>query len=160
MEQQTIHLRAAMARDLASINHLIDAAIMLWDLPERVKRLSLPVYHYDEVDLQHEEIQVAVLNEEIVGVIAWEREPEVIAPDRTGLLLHGLYVAPAYWRQGIGSQLLQQAREAVRAARLDGLLVKAQKDAEPFYRAHGMVRLFAQDPQHDYAQRYWLPATR
>lgn len=156
MNQKAIELRSAETTDLAAINRLIDEAVMQWDLPERVKRLSLPAYHYDVVDLQHEDIQLALKQGVIVGVVAWEREPQAVMLNKTGLLLHGLYVSPGSWRQGIGRCLFQQAVKAVKMAGLDGLLVKSQKDAEPFYRAQGMVRLPVRDSARDFEQRYWL----
>ena len=102
-------LRPATADDLAEINHVIDAAVMSWNLPERVKRLSLPSYHYSVTDLDHLAIRVAETGDEIAGVSATEPAEAGVGPeDSRTMLLHGLYVFPACSRQGIGITLLCQ----------------------------------------------------
>ncbi len=47
-----IRLRDARAPDLHSVNNLIAAAIDTWQLADRVKRISLPLYRYHEDDLR------------------------------------------------------------------------------------------------------------
>ena len=59
MKRADITLRTARQADLEAINRVIEAAVMTWDLPERVKRLSLPSYRYTSVDFEHFEIVVA-----------------------------------------------------------------------------------------------------
>jgi len=153
----TFRLRPGTAADLDSVNAVIEAAIMQWDLPERVKRLSLPSYRYQQHDLQH--LQLAVVEAAavgIAGVAAWERADRGDAPaGQNALLLHGLYVAPGYQRQGIGRRLLQAAEAAARAGGLDGVLARAQPGAQGFFRALGMERLPVEDSAHDYPHRFW-----
>ncbi len=48
-----VKVRAETKIVLDAINHVIEAAVMIWDLPERVKRLSLSSYYYTEQDLNH-----------------------------------------------------------------------------------------------------------
>ncbi|MFN2338454.1 MAG: GNAT family N-acetyltransferase, partial [Gammaproteobacteria bacterium] len=93
-ETLPIQLRQVTTRDLPAINQVIDAAVMGWNLPERVKRLALPSYHYDALDLDHLEIQVVEDGAgDITGVVACEpASPADIPAGMTGLLLHGLYV--------------------------------------------------------------------
>jgi predicted N-acetyltransferase YhbS len=150
------NIRTAQKADLDTINRVIDAAIMTWDLPERVKRLSLPSYHYNEVDLNHYEIYIALAGARIVGVVAWDREPHRVAQQQ-GLLLHGIYVHPDNQRQGLGTQLFHEAEKSVTAQQLDGILVKAQKDAETFYLSRGMHKLAITDSEREFANRYWKP---
>lgn len=158
MPATDIRLRPATENDLESINRIIDAAIMTWDLPERVRRLSLSSYHYTPIDLQHYVIIVAVRLGHIVGVIAWDSEPHQVNEKRNGILIHGLYVEPALHRMGIGMRLFRYAEQAVAAAYQDaGLWVKAQKEAEGFYRACGMRKLAVDDLAYDYEHRYWKP---
>ena len=130
---------------------------MAWDLPERVKRLSLPSYRYTELDFDHLEMMVAKEERRnIIGVAAWEQADARDAPaEYSVLLLHGLYIDPGYRHQGIGRQLFQTAEEFARERRYDGLLVKAQEDAIGFFVSQGMTRLEAEDPSRQYANRCW-----
>lgn len=157
----TIAIRPAAPADLPAINHVIEAAVMTWDLPDRVKRLSLPSYRYDELDFQHLTMTVAAnADGRVVGVAAWEAaEARDCPPGKRGLLLHGLYVDPAAQRAGIGSALLDMAAEAARATGVDGVLVKAQADAVPFFSARGLTALPVEDPTRHYQHRYWLADT-
>lgn len=158
MAQENIMLRPATGADLDEINRVIDAAIMTWDLPERVKRLSLPSYHYNNIDLQYYEIHVAVQGDQIIGVVAWDKQSHSLPQQQRGLFLHGLYVHPDQQHQGIGSRLFDCAEHAVIAAKLDGLLVKTEKDAKGFYASRGMHKLMVTDSARDFAHRYWKPA--
>ena len=129
---------------------------MTWQLPERVKRLSLPSYRYTETDLAHQEIILAEQDGLIVGVAAWEEADPTDTPNKlAGGLLHGIYVDPARQHQGIGRQLYEVALQAACRRNLAGLLVKAQTDAVPFFMALGMQRLEARDTARDYANRFW-----
>jgi len=152
-----VRIRPAQGRDLTDINRVIDAAVMTWKLPERVKRLSLSSYHYNALDLEHFAIYVAEQHGGIVGVVAWDSDAITVEQDQKGLLLHGLYVHPDKQHRGIGSQLFRVAETAVREAQLDGLLVRAQKDAEAFYISRGMYKLATMDAARDFASRYWMP---
>jgi predicted N-acetyltransferase YhbS len=143
---------------LGSINSIIESAVLSWDLPDRVKRLTLPSYRYTELDMQHLELMVAITDQTIVGVVAWEQADSKDTPEgKTGLLLHGIYVDPKCHRQGIGTRLFQAAERAVREKRQDGLLVRAQAGAEGFFVKQGMIRLPVDDPKRHYANRYWKP---
>lgn len=74
-----VKVRAATKIDLDTINRVIEAAIMTWDLPERVKRLSLSSYYYTEQDLNHLELVVAEDGQKnIKGVAAWEHTDKKI----------------------------------------------------------------------------------
>jgi len=152
----SIQLREASTHDLDAINKVIEIAVMGWDLPERVKRLSLPSYHYNEFDLQHLHMLIAEMNNTIVAVAAWEQAADKDTPQgQTALLLHGLYVDPQWHRHGIGCRLFKAIEQASQAQGLDGLLVKAQKEAEPFFLAMGMQRLPVENIARDYANRFW-----
>ena len=48
---KSLNLRPAAPDDLEEVNQVIEAAVMTWDLTERVKRLSLPSYRYNAHDL-------------------------------------------------------------------------------------------------------------
>ena len=152
-------LRPGTVDDLEGCNAVIVAAVSTWPLPERVKRLSLPIYRYDAHDLAHLALRVA---EEpgrgIVGLASWEpAAPEDAPQGRQGLLLHGIFVAPDRHRRGIGVRLIGAAADAARVAGFDGVLVKAQPSAEGFFRAVGLKPLPVLDADRDYPHRLWLP---
>jgi len=52
-------IRPARQIDLDAINRVIEAAVMTWDLPARVRRLSLASYSHTLLDLQHLDMVVA-----------------------------------------------------------------------------------------------------
>ena len=151
-------LRPAVLGDLDQINALVGRTVMTWSLPERVKRLALPIYHYDPQDMEHLCILVAEEGAAVlVGVAAWEpADPRDCPQGRRGLLLHGLYVDPDCQGLGLGSRLLAAAADAAREQGYDGLLVKAQADAVGFFRARGLEPLACEDPDRDYANRFWM----
>ena len=153
-------IRAAQEPDLLSINAIIDSCVMEWDLPERVKRLSLSSYRYSSCDLAHFEIVLAeVLGGEIAGVAAWQPAAARDLPaDKTGMLLHGLYVAPRYQHRGIGSLLVNAALNAVQAHGMEGLLVKAQTGAIGFFQSREFAKLPIQNAERDYPHRWWRQA--
>ncbi len=155
-----IKLRPCERSDLEAVNAVIERAVMTWDLPERVKRLSLATYRYTEHDLEHLHLVLAESGVgAVLGVAAWEDAAANDTPERCGgLLLHGLYVDPAVHRTGVGSRLLSAAQQAVRERGLAGLLVKAQRGAEGFFLASGFQPLTVQDPARDYPHRFWWPA--
>lgn len=143
--------------DLPGINAVVEAAVMGWALPERVRRLALPAYRYDAADLEHLAFALARSPEDgrVLGVAAWEAADRAACPGgRPGLLLHGLYVAPGSQRAGIGRQLLGSAIAAATEGGYAGVLVRAQRDAEGFFAGQGFQRLPAAD--NDYAGRFWM----
>ncbi len=154
-----IKLRPLAVADLDAANAVIATAIMTWHLPDRVKRLSLPSYRYDAQDLEHLTlIGAADEADTIVGVASWEREPASVADTPSGvkgLLLHGIYVIPRLHRTGIGSRLLDVAIKAARQGGFDGLLVKANRDAQGFFSAMGFQQLSTEDVERDYPYRFW-----
>lgn len=151
-------LRTAVAADLAALNAVVAAAVAAWDLPARVKRLSLPGYLYQPEDLGHLHLVVALDGQEIVGTAAWEPAPAGAVPGADpAMLLHGLYVTPGRQRCGIGSRLLGAALAAAEEKGFSALLVRAQRDAQPFFRARGFRPLPVADPERDYPYRLWRP---
>jgi GNAT superfamily N-acetyltransferase len=152
-----IRLRIGTAEDLPAINRVIDAAVMGWDLPERVKRLALPGYRYEAHDLEFLELIVATdAQDRIVGVAGCEPADPADTPEgRHALLLHGLFVLPELQRHGIGRRLLREAERRAQSGGFDSLLVKAQREASAFFTAQGMDALPVQDSRRDYAHRYW-----
>lgn len=156
MTHTTVTVRTAAITDLEAINRVVEHAVMSWDLPERVKRLSLPVYRYTDADLAALETVVAVTAGHLVGVAAWEPADTADVPGSgEALLLHGLYVDPHHNRQGIGTQLLQAAEAAARERGMAGVVVKAQRDAAGFFKARGYRAIEVTNAGRDYAHRLW-----
>ena len=154
-----VRLRPGTAADLDPVNRIIERAVMTWDLPERVKRLSLPVYRYDAADL---DVLALVVAEDadgaIAGLAAWAPAAAQETPGgRPGLLLHGLYVDPDRQGHGVGGRLLAAAEGAASDQGLQGVLVKAQPGAEDFFVGRGFRELAVRDPARDYPHRFWKP---
>ncbi|KAA3631337.1 MAG: GNAT family N-acetyltransferase [Proteobacteria bacterium] len=156
--ENTARVRAATAADLDAVNAVIEDAVMTWSLPDRVKRLALTSYRYDATDLAHLGIVVFDSGRGAVkGVAAWEpATPRDMPGGARALLLHGLYVAPAAARGGIGSRLLDAALKAVRDGGYDGLLVKAQFEAVGFFESKGFVAVDEPKSGERYPHRMWL----
>jgi len=143
--------------ELDCINEIIAAATYTWNLPKRVKRLSLPLYQYLENDLEHMQFLLAEAGDfGFIGLAALEEVDEPDGPDgQNTWLLHGLYVYPGHHRQGVGSRLIESAEAVSKAKGVAGLLVRAQAEAQPFFAKRGYSKLPIEDGSRDYAHRYW-----
>ena len=159
MNADTIVIRPCQEADLDSINLIIESCVIGWDIPERVKRLSLNSYLYNKSDLDFLSLVVAEeQGGQIIGLAAWEPADAADLPDdKSGLLLHGLYVGPDQQHHGVGTRLLNEAYNAARKEKTDGLLVKAQSDAVGFFQSRQFVNLPILNPSKDYPHRYWHP---
>lgn len=155
MNSANVNIRPADENDLDVLNGVVEAAVMSWQLPERVKRLALPSYRYNEIDLKYFSLTVAEEKGKILALAAWDTDQHQGPKDSMGLLLHGIYVHPDQQRRGIGSRLFTEVENAARSSQLDGVLVKAQNDAVEFFLAQGMEKLEAEDLQRHYENRYW-----
>lgn len=132
----------AQAADLPALNALILQAIDGWALPARVKRLTGPSHCYDEVDLKT--MAIAFLPGEEgspLGVVALETSGVDEAPAEPAWRLHGIYVAPAAQKTGLGRALLAWAQQTARQGGAQVLTVRAQRDAVGFFRALGFEPL-------------------
>jgi predicted N-acetyltransferase YhbS len=152
-----INIRPANADDLDAINQVITRAVMTWNLPERVKRLSLPSYHYDKLDLQHFQILLACTDDKLAGVIVLDHELESENIPGKNLLIHGLFVDPELHQKGVGTRLFREAERLAQQQCTHGLLVRAHKDATGFFSAMGMTKLAVTNEVREYADRYWKP---
>lgn len=150
-------LSLATAADLPAINQVVEAAIMSWQLPERVKRLSLPSYRYDTADLMHLTLWVAESDAgKIAAVAGWEPADPLDLPAYTkGLLLHGIYVLPELQGQGLGQRLIKLTEHHAAEGNYDGVLVKAQADAIGFFQRQGYQDLPVEDNARHYSHRMW-----
>lgn len=134
-------VKKATEEDLEELNSVITDAVMQWVLPDRVKRLSLPSFHYDALDVQHMDIRIARNHQHtIIAIIATEMtdSPGVI-------LLHGIFVRSSDQRRGVGTLLLRTVEQNLSASMVKSLLVKPQKEAIDFFHALGFEHV---TPKH------------
>lgn len=146
-------VRKADLLDMKDINQVIQSAIMNWPMPDRVKRLSVPVMRYSEHDLKFYEVFVATIHAEVIGVAAWDAAPNKSLPNGKGGLFHGLYVAPAVQGQGVGKSLMDAVFKDARTRNISGLLIRAQRVSRNFFEHHQMQPLATND--HEYPCQYW-----
>ncbi len=157
-DPSTVCIEPCQIQQLPQVNDIIEAGIDSWQISTRVKRLSKPLYRYSADDLEHLDIRVSIAQSVVVGVVAWEQaEADQLPAGSQGLLLHGLYVSPTLAKQGLGRRLVGACIAASEAAKVDGLLVKAQTDAAGFFESLGFTRMPVDSGMHQYDLRYWLP---
>lgn len=151
-----LRLTQATIDDLPVVNHIIEAAISRWNLAERVKRLSLSSYLYSNLDLQQYTILLAKMNRDIVGIISYEQaENNDISLNKNILFIHGIYVAPDFQLQGVGTYLINAVEKITKKNKLSGILIKAHKEAVPFYIKNNFTPIQVTDIKRDYPDRYW-----
>ncbi len=141
------------ATALSMINHVIADATAVWPLPERLKRLALPVLRYVSADFDGFEFAGMRNDHELLGVAAWGECGLHLGPaGQRGALLHGLYVAGAHQRSGIGRALLGHVATQAGRRGAVGLLVKAQRVSVDFFEKAGLQAL----QQANYPHCFWF----
>ena len=150
---KNLKIRSATVSDLEKINLVIESAVMNWPLPNRVKRLAVPVLKYSATDLDFFETLVATYKEEVIGVAAWDAAPAQSLPNGQGGLFHGLYVLPVIQGQGVGEALMEAVFSDARTLNTRGLLIKAQRVSRNFFEHHHIQPLAAHDSE--YPWQYW-----
>ncbi len=153
-------IRPGSEADLDAVNRVIEECVMSWNIPDRVKRLSLSSYRYNAVDLKHFRLFVAFdQTNRIIGVATLETiESPIKKQGSSALLLHGIYVDPQAQGRGIGKQLVRKMMQITKSEKRGGLLVKAQPDAIGFFRALHFKPMQAADSRRDYPHQLWLDA--
>ncbi len=145
--------------DLDCINQVITAAVKSWPMPERIKRLSVPVLSYDNEDFKYYRFAVYKEAEQIQGVAAWNPEAPVLTELGTGRLLHGLYISPEAQGRGYGQALMTAVLSEAEAQGADGLVVKAERPSIGFFEHSGLQPLAAAGPT-DYPYQFWYQRRR
>ena len=140
--------------DLPAINQIIAEAVMAWPMPERMKRLSVPVLCYDSEDFKHYQFILYQQGASSVGLVVWNAQTSVETVNGRGYLMHGLYVVPSSQGQGIGRQLMQQVFSKAADAGADGVLIKAERAAISFFEQCGLAPLPAITAT-DYPYQFW-----
>jgi GNAT superfamily N-acetyltransferase len=129
------------SKDLEVINDVVTEAVMAWPLPERMKRLSLPVLRYDAVDLEHFSaigaycLAGTVKPFDLFGVALWDDQA-----------LHGLYVRPEAQGRGVGRSLLETVAARAQQAGIPRLLVKAERVAAGYFQQLDLAAAGAESP--------------
>lgn len=142
---------------LNDVNRVVEQAVMAWSTSDRVRRLSLPLLRYSEMDLRH--MKFLLLDDsagEAVATAAWE-ETEADGAERGArcLQLHGLYVLPQWQRQGLGSSLLDFASLYAVSHDIDTIAVRAWREAQPFFHEHGFEPIGTQQSLNGYSELLW-----
>lgn len=153
VKRLVITIHPATAVDLPRINFVIKSAIMNWPLPDRLRKITVPVLQYREDDMAALSVLVAKLNGEILGIAAWDSEPTHPLPNGLGGLFHGLFVLPLVQYQGIGTSLMNAVFDEARKIRTTGLLFKAQRVSRHYFERHNLTPLAATDDE--YPWQYW-----
>lgn len=149
-----IQLQDVSAVHLGKVNSVLKAAIAVWDVSPRVKRLALTSYQYDEYDFQQLDFLGAWQDGELVGFVSLE--PTLYDPlrsKRMAMLVHGLYVAPEVHGVGVGTRLVNAAKQRARDKGHNSLLVRAERNAKAFFEKLGFTPLPVEDAQRDYPHR-------
>ena len=150
-----IALRPAVDTDLGDVNAIVEMAMDTWNLAERVKRLSLPMYQYSRVDLENFEIFVADIGgTKTVGVAALETSNLAGPEGYRAAYLHSIFIDPGYNRRGIGRELVSRVEAVAQSHGFDCLLVKARPEAVRFFEALDFEFWPVEDPASDYPLRY------
>ena len=143
-----IRIRPLGRKDLEAINDVIAEAVLAWPLPERMKRLALPLLRYDEVDLRHFHaigaygLDSTIRPVDLFGVALWDQDA-----------LHGLYVRPEAQGRGIGRRLLESVAAHARQAGFARLLVKAERVSAGYFQQQGLT---AAGSEADYPYAFYL----
>jgi predicted N-acetyltransferase YhbS len=154
----SLQIRQGAPADLPAINDVVKAAVMAWPLPPRLRRLSVPVLRYDAADMADYELLLGHRGGQLVGIAAWCARPAAAgAASPAHALLHGLYVDPTQQRQGIGRSLQEAVARRAVEARLEGILVKAERVSRDYFARCGYQTLpIEDDPPSAYPYRFWM----
>lgn len=152
MTEKTWTIERVAADDLPEINQVIGRAISAWTVSDRVKRLALPLYHYNLSDLEDLHIvKVTGRDGAILGVVAWAPAgPEDTLGKESEALLHGIYINPAHQGLGIGKGLFEHTRQLAEKCGYRGFIVKASKDAAGFFEHLGLERVECDSTRYPY----------
>ena len=123
--------------DLATINGIVERAVLRWPMSMRVKRRAIPLLQYDAIDMASYAFFRCELSEIIVAVIALDFEYSGADHSGDELLLHGIYVDPVAQGRGVGRALLDFAEHQARELNFDGVALKAERVSRGFFEQCG-----------------------
>lgn len=150
----------ASASDLHQINDVMRRAIETWELPERVRRLTAPLFTVKEPDLHDPQWLVAKdRNGAVLGVAHWTQAIGYDLPEgcHGAAIVHGLYVDASHQRHSVGTSLLQHIERLARETGLTALVVRAQRTAETYFLAQQFRPLCDEPDGPTYPRGLWRP---
>ena len=127
-------IRAAKPADLPAINELTLAAKAHWGYPAEQLAAWRDGLLTTAASLATRPTLVALVDGSPCGVVQ-------VDPSAEPWELVACWVAPAHMRRGVGTALLQAIVADVARAGQALIHIDADPNAEPFYRAHGAVRI-------------------
>ena len=114
-----IQVRFATQKDAADVAQLHLIATMTlyegqvplehWAATPMPKRVS---YWKEAIEFGEPQVMVAVQDDEIVGLVGYDRSRDPKTPNTTGEIW-AIYALPDYWGQGVGLALWDAAREGL-----------------------------------------------
>ena len=157
--RQSCFVRSAGFTDLTTVNLIIKSAVESWQVPDRLKRLSLPLLQYNTSDFEEFELFLHLQGDVADGVAALARDANFIGPHATRCaLLHGLYVRSDSQRLGVGKAMQQIVTDHACEMGCEGLLVKAQRVSTSYFAKQGYTEYVS--PEIDYPYLYWKPISQ
>ncbi|HEY5800846.1 MAG TPA: GNAT family N-acetyltransferase [Burkholderiaceae bacterium] len=128
-------IRRAQPAEATQLEELARAAKAAWPYSARQMDAWRHLIVVPAADVAAHPTFVATFAEAIAGFYMLKREPV--------WALHDLWVAPAHMRRGVGSALFDHAQATALAHGATIIAIDAEPYAEPFYLAHGAIRVGA-----------------
>lgn len=154
LQRRSTYVRGAASADLTTVNRIITSAVESWHVPDRLKRVSLPLLHYTASDFEDFELFLHVQGDGADGVAALAKDTSYIGLNATRCaLLHGLYVGSDSQRSGVGKTMQQLVANRALEIGCEGLLVKAQRVAISYFAKQGYTKYVS--AEIDYPYLYW-----
>ena len=112
-------VRPAVMRDAKAIAEVHAAAARAayeYILPEDQLRALAPATREakwrEAIEFSEPQVQVAVLDDQVVGFVGYDRSRDAKTPSTTGEIW-AIYVLPEHWGQGVGVALWDAARDGL-----------------------------------------------
>jgi GNAT superfamily N-acetyltransferase len=152
-------IRLALPEDIPALEQLIPESVRKlqenYYTPDQIEGALGTVYGVDSQLIADGTYFVAACDDQIVGCGGWSKrktlyggdlgknptEDQLLDPSCESARMRAFYVHPAWARQGIGSQILQQCEAAALEAGFTSLEMVATLAGEPLYRKFGYATL-------------------
>lgn len=140
LSEIAVAIRPAQRSDLDAINAVVEAAVSFWARSKHLSPDTLPDYAYHTIDLDLSILLLVIGSQQhILGVAACSAADGMAAAQgHNALRLDGPYIHPAHHAQGIGDQLMNEARVLAHRQGRDGLLIRPRVPTSSFLHAMGL----------------------